>query len=76
METHLDENEIALYVDAIEAENQDELSKEILDHVEECSKCKMEIVEVYDLRMSVIPSPRDKREALCKFFPTIFKFSS
>lgn len=43
---HLTENEIAQYVDALVSDKQDQLPEEILEHVEECVECKMEIIEV------------------------------
>jgi hypothetical protein len=49
MERHLDENEIAQYVDAIEAGTVDRLPEEVLRHVEGCLECKGEIVEVMEL---------------------------
>ncbi len=49
MEKHLTEEEIALYVDAIEAWKQDQLPAEILAHVEECLECKIEVVELLKL---------------------------
>ena len=49
MEQHLAENEIALYVDALIADRQVQLPQEILEHVEECFECKVEIVEVLRL---------------------------
>ena len=49
MGEHLDENEIAAYVEAIEAGNLDGLPEEIRDHVEGCLECKREIVELWGL---------------------------
>jgi len=49
MERHLTEQEIAQYVDAIEAETANQLPENILAHVEECLECKIEIVEVREL---------------------------
>ena len=46
---HLDENGIALYVDALHLEHLSQLPKEILQHVEHCEECKLQIVEVFDL---------------------------
>ncbi len=63
MKRHLDENEIAAYVDALEAGTQDTLSERILDHVEECIECKMEIVDVYNLRISDAFAVRRKGRA-------------
>jgi hypothetical protein len=55
MENHLDENEIAQYMDAIEAGKQDELTTEIRAHVEECFECKVEIVETLELLQTKCP---------------------
>jgi hypothetical protein len=49
MERHLDENEIAQYVDAIAAGTEDRLPEEARAHVEGCLECKMEIVEAVEL---------------------------
>jgi anti-sigma factor RsiW len=49
MESHLTENELAQYVDALLSDKQDQLPEEILEHVEECFECKMEIIEVWEL---------------------------
>ena len=49
MESHLDENEIAAYVDALREDLQDQLPGEILEHVAECFECKVEIIEVWEL---------------------------
>lgn len=49
MERHLTDEEIALYVEALELKKQERLSEAILDHVQECLECKMEIVEVWEL---------------------------
>jgi hypothetical protein len=46
---HLDENEIAAYIEAIIAEKTDELPVNILDHVEECLECKKAIVDTVEI---------------------------
>ena len=46
---HLNENGIALYVDALQVDHLSKLPKEILQHVEHCEECKLQIVEVSDL---------------------------
>jgi hypothetical protein len=43
MESHLTEQELAQHVDAIVLDKQDQLREEILENVEECSECKVEI---------------------------------
>lgn len=47
--THLDEQELAQYVDALISDKQDHLPEEILEHVEECLECKLEVMEVWIL---------------------------
>ena len=49
MERQLTEEEIALYVDALELKKLEGLPEAIVDHVQECLECKMEIVEVWEL---------------------------
>lgn len=44
MERHLTEEEIALYVDALVLDNQDELPEEVQEHVAECFERKVEII--------------------------------
>ena len=46
---HLDENEIAQYVDAQMLDTQNQLPAEMLEHVEDCFECKVEIMEVIEL---------------------------
>ncbi len=46
---HLNENGIALYVDAIKLEQIDKLPAAIVHHVEQCEECKMQIMEVAEL---------------------------
>lgn len=53
MDRHLDENEIAQYVEAIEAGKQDELPEEIRAHVEECFECKVEVIEMWKLLVAI-----------------------
>jgi len=43
--THLDEQELATYVEALLIDEQGQLP----EHVEECLECKMEIMEVWEL---------------------------
>lgn len=47
--THLADEELALYVDAIVLSLQDQLPKEILHHVMKCTGCKKELMELLDL---------------------------
>ena len=59
MESHLDENEIAAYVDALREDLQDQLPGEILEHVAKCFECKVEIIEVWEL-VEVIGATSDE----------------
>lgn len=49
MESHLDENELAQYVEAIALNRQNELPKGILEHIAQCFECKVEVLEVLEL---------------------------
>ena len=49
MESHLSEQELAQYVDALVLDKEDELPQEVLEHVAECFECKIEIMEVFEL---------------------------
>jgi len=60
MERHLDENEIALYVEAIESGTVDGLPEEILGHVEACLECKCEIMAIFEI--AVYPILRGHRD--------------
>ena len=46
---HLNEEEIALYVDAITLNKQERLPNTLLQHVEECEECKSSIIGVVDI---------------------------
>jgi len=46
---HLTEQKIAQYVDVHMLEEQGQLPEYILEYVEECLECKMEIMEVWEL---------------------------
>ena len=48
METHLTEQELAQYVDALVLDQQDQLPEEILEHVAERFECKVEIMGVWE----------------------------
>lgn len=45
----LDENEIAQYADYLVIFKEKELTKELLLHVQNCFRCKMEILEVAEI---------------------------
>jgi hypothetical protein len=47
--THLTEVELALYVDAIVLDAQVKLPEDILDHVADCTECKVELIELLEL---------------------------
>lgn len=47
--THLTEVELALYVDAIVLDAQVKLPEDILDHVADCTECKVELIDLMDL---------------------------
>ena len=55
---HLDENEIAAYVESIEAGNLERLPENVRDHVEECLECKVEIMEALELVLHILASFR------------------
>ena len=55
MENHLPEEQLALYVDALVLDQQDQLPEEILEHVEECEECKMEVIGVRELIEGIGP---------------------
>ena len=46
---HLTEEGIGLYVDGLKLGRMSELPAEILEHVAECGKCRMEIVELHQV---------------------------
>ena len=46
-DSHLSEEAVALYVDALKLESLDRIPEEIRDHVSECSMCKIEIEELF-----------------------------
>jgi hypothetical protein len=46
---HLNQEEIALYVDALKLSKIDQLPEELLIHVADCEECKTEITEVFSL---------------------------
>ncbi len=46
---HINEESISLYVDALMTKNIDLLPEQVIDHVENCTKCKKEIIEVVDI---------------------------
>ena len=46
---HLNEQELAQYVDALMSHEQGQLPEYILGHVKECLKCKVKIIEVWEL---------------------------
>ena len=50
---HLDEQELAQYIDALMFDKQGQLPEYILEHVEECFGCKVEIREVLALAQFV-----------------------
>jgi hypothetical protein len=49
MNKHPTEQELAQYVDALVLDKQDQLPEEMLEHVEECFECKVEVLEVLGL---------------------------
>jgi hypothetical protein len=49
LESHLSEQELAQYVDALVLDKEDELPQEVLEHVAECFECKVEIMEVLEI---------------------------
>ena len=51
--THLTEQEIALYVDALVLDQQNQLPEEIREHVKKCFGCKVEVMEVGELVDSI-----------------------
>jgi len=55
----LNEQEIAQYVDALMLDEQGQLPKYILEHVEECAECKIGITEVLELtcKQEINPKP-------------------
>jgi hypothetical protein len=55
METHLTEQELAQYVDALVLNEPDQLPEEVLEHVAECFECKGEILEVWELIEDIGP---------------------
>jgi hypothetical protein len=46
-DTHLSENSIYIFIDALKLDRTDKLPEEIKEHVEECQQCKKEIIELY-----------------------------
>ena len=56
---HLDEQELAQYVDALINDKQGQLPEYILQHVEECAECKIGITEVLELtcKQEINPKP-------------------
>jgi hypothetical protein len=51
MGNHLSEDQLALYVDALVSDTQDQLP----EHVEECEECKMEVIGVRELIEGIGP---------------------
>jgi hypothetical protein len=56
MQPHL--TELAQYVNAF-VDMQNELPQEILEHVAECFECKVEVMEVLELKEAVGPAERN-----------------
>lgn len=46
MENHLSEEQLAIYIDALISDKQDQLPKKFLEHLEECFEGKVEELEV------------------------------
>ena len=61
---HLSEEQIALYVDALELDRVSELPQMILDHVQDCFTCKEDIMEV----ASLVPPETWKRKRPHPYF--------
>lgn len=57
VETHLSEEEIAVYIDALVLDVQDHLPEEMKEHVVECLECKVEVMEVLRLIEAIGPRP-------------------
>ena len=51
-EGHLDENHIALYVDALILDKVEKLPIPVLEHVEDCMDCKKDIIELFEILQS------------------------
>ena len=49
MRQHPTEEELALYVEALALDVQEQLPVEILEHVQECIHCKAELIELAEL---------------------------
>lgn len=66
---HLSDEQMALYVDALRAEKTDDLSPEILSHIEKCKPCHRQAIDLYSMLdevdyADVGPHPTlDKRSA-------------
>ncbi len=46
---HLNDEQIALYVDALCADKTDDLSPEILSHIEDCKSCHRQAIDLYSI---------------------------
>ena len=49
---HLNDEAVALFVDSLLLNTQDQVPEEITLHVEDCIKCKHEITDLYELQKS------------------------
>jgi len=52
-EGHLNDEGIALYVDALILSRLNQLPPEVIDHLEECMKCKHEVTELHSIQKEV-----------------------
>ncbi|MFA6468231.1 MAG: hypothetical protein WCW35_04980 [Bacteroidota bacterium] len=50
---HLNESGIALYVDSVLLDRADDLPTEILDHVEQCTECAAQVLEMCEIMQEV-----------------------
>jgi hypothetical protein len=62
--SHLSQEDIALYVDAIKLDRSDQMQKELRSHVADCEHCKMEITEL----CSLLEEQEYSREELHPYF--------
>ena len=57
---HLNEEGIALYVDALKLNTLEQLPEPVLEHVSECAACKLNIEELFQLLEEEVGKPEKR----------------
>jgi hypothetical protein len=59
--SHLNEEGVALYVDALNLNTFEQLPEPVLEHVSECDTCKLNIEELFQLLEEEVEKPEEQR---------------